>query len=215
MLTKEGQNACMEPLIAVDVAILPPPEIAQTAVALNAGLPVGESKGLRLDAAHLPHVTLTQQFVMGSAVPDVAGAVARVLRDRPPFPLTITGPGRGSSSVWMRIALTPDLQDLHRALMDALQPFECDAGGTAAFAGSDARPGDVDWVTSFRRSSSYGRFAPHITVGHASTPPHVEPQSFRAEIVALCRLGRFCTCGEVLRSWSLGHSDAAEGLRVG
>jgi len=58
----------MEPLIAVDVAILPPPMVADAALQLSAALPASESKGLRLDARHLPHITLTQQFVRAEDV---------------------------------------------------------------------------------------------------------------------------------------------------
>ena len=193
----------MDPLIAVDVAILPPPAVARAAIGLSAALPAAESQGLRLDATHLPHITLTQQFVTIDAVPAIAAVIGRVIAECPPLHLTITGPGRGSRSVWMQVGLSPALHELHRALMDALRPFEQSGGGPAAFAGGQARPGDVTWVTDFRERSSYGRYVPHITLGHSSHPPPVEPQSFVADVVALCHLGRFCTCRETLRSWTL------------
>jgi len=193
----------MDPLVAVDVAILPPPAVAQVAIDLSTALPAAESQGLRLDAAHLPHITLTQQFVTGGSIPDVADAIDRVLGECPSLRLTIAGPGRGSRSVWMRVELTPALRDLHRGLMEAMRPFERPGGGPSAFAGGDARPSDVIWVADFRDHSSDSRYTPHITLGHASQLPQVERQSFEAEVVALCHLGRFCTCREILRSWTL------------
>jgi 2'-5' RNA ligase len=193
----------MDPLIAVDVAILPPPAVARAAIDLSAALPAAESQGLRLDATHLPHITLTQQFVTVGAVPDVADAIDHVLAQCPPLRLAIAGPGRGSRSVWMQVDLTPALRDLHRGLMEALRPFERPGGGPSAFAGGDARPGDVIWVTHFRERSSDSRYTPHITLGHASRLPQVERQSFDAEVVALCHLGRFCSCRDILRSWTL------------
>ena len=193
----------MAPLTAIDVAIIPPPDVSDAAKALSAGLPAHESQGLRLDARHLPHITLTQQFIPAGDVAAVARAIAPLLRRRPPLPLAITGPGRGSSSVWMEIGRTPILLDLHEALMEVLQPFER-AGGTAdAFAGGDARAGDITFVSGFRWSSSFTRFTPHITLGHASTLPPVRPLAFRATTIALCHLGRFCSCRGVLESWSL------------
>jgi 2'-5' RNA ligase len=190
-------------LIAVDVAILPPVAVAEAAMTISAALPPSESQGLRLDDTHLPHVTLTQQFIPTSAVPDATDAIARVLRGRHALPLMVTGPGRGSRAVWMHLALTDDLRELHRAVMDVMRPFEQRGGGPGAFAGGDARPGDVAWVSGFRRRSSYRRYAPHITLGHASALPAVEPIAFDATTVALCHLGRFCSCRSVLRSWSL------------
>ena len=103
----------------------------------------------------------------------------------------------------MSIAQTLDLVELHRALMDALSHFERPDGTSAAFADGDARPGDVAWVAGFRRSSSYAAFRPHITLGHSSTLPQVEPLAFEASTIAACQLGRFCTCRRVLRRWEL------------
>ena len=193
----------MGPLIAVDVAVLLPAAVADLAVALAAGLPASDSLGLQLDATHLPHITLTQQFITRTAVADAAGAVERVLRNQPALSLAVVGPGRGSQSVWMQIGLTPELRQLHRALMEALLPFEQPGGGPLDFAGGDARDRDVTWVSGFRRRSSLHSFTPHITLGHTRELPHVEPVSFVADTVALCHLGRFCTCREVLRSWTL------------
>lgn len=203
MLAKEGQNACMVPLIAVDIAILPPPAVARTAMTLSAALPAGESQGLRLDLTHLPHITLTQQFVTVGAVPEIADVISRVLSECPPLRLSIAGPGRGSRSVWMQVEATLALRALHDGVMDALRPFEQSGGGPDAFAGGDARPADVTWVADFRERSSHTRYTPHITLGHAAGLPHVERLSFVAETVALCHLGRFCTARKILRLWTL------------
>lgn len=87
-----------------------------------------------------------------------------------------------------------------------------------------AREKDVEWVSRFRLHSSYGRFSPHITLGIGPPPVGVrpsalanvgsgpqggpppefgEPFEFTADRVALCHLGRFCTCRVVLREWKL------------
>jgi hypothetical protein len=105
--------------------------------------------------------------------------------------------------VWLTIAHSPALIELHRRLMDALSPFERPSGTAAAFVGGDARPGDVGWVSSYRRDASYASFTPHITLGHAAVPPAVSPVTFVATTVAVCHLGRFCTCRQVLKAWEL------------
>jgi hypothetical protein len=76
-------------------------------------------------------------------------------------------------------------------------------GDAAAFFGGDARDRDVRWVREFRRESSFDRFTPHITLGHASEPPTVEPMEFVATTIAVCHLGRFCTCQRIIRAWHL------------
>lgn len=190
-------------LVALDVALLLPPAVAARAIELSAMLPEKEPTGLRLGGDVLPHVTLTQQFVPADDLDVVLDRVASTLVGVGPLHLTVPGPGRGRSSVWMAIAPTPALNELHHRLMDALHPFERHDGTTAAFLGGDARRRDVEWVASFRRVSSHAAFTPHVTLGHARALPDVEPLTFDATIVAACHLGKFCTCRRVLRQWEL------------
>jgi 2'-5' RNA ligase len=190
-------------LLALDVAILPPPSVTKRAIELSAALPAADSQGLRLDDDRLPHITLTQQFVPAQEVEVVLATIEATIRNYDRLHLNVTGPGRGQSSVWMSIAPAPDLVALHRELMDALSHFERPDGTSAAFVDGDARSGDVAWVAGFRRASSYAAFRPHITLGHSSTLPAVEPVAFEASSIAACQLGRFCSCRRVLRRWEL------------
>jgi 2'-5' RNA ligase len=188
--------------VAIDIAILPPPEVSARAIALSAALPARESQGLLLGDDRLPHITLTQQFVPSEAVDVLLAEVDRVLSSHAPLRLRVTGGGTGSSSVWMSIERTPELVALHAQLMQATESIESKTGDASAFFGGDARERDVRWVREFRRESSVDHFAPHITLGHASEPPVVEPMDFVATTVAVCHLGRFCTCRRILSAWN-------------
>ena len=190
-------------LIALDIALLPPPDVRARAVEISAALPAGESHALRLDDTHLPHITLTQHFIRAEERDAVFEKVDEVLRGQPPLHLTVTGGGKGNNSVFMAVEPTPELRDVHDRLMEALRGLERPGGTPHAFADGDARVGDVMWVASYRLKSSFGSYTPHITLGHAEQPPAVAPMSFTATTVAACHLGRFCTCREILRSWSL------------
>lgn len=193
----------MSTLLALDVAILPPLNVRQRAIELSASLPESESHGMRLDDTHLPHLTLTQMFVRTEELELALEKVDEVMRGRRPLHLTISGGGKGSNAVWMTVENTPELQELHERVMEATRGLERPGGTPAAFHGGDARVGDMLWVASYRLKSSFGHYTPHITLGHAETPPAVAPMSFTADTVAACHLGRFCSCREVLRSWSL------------
>jgi 2'-5' RNA ligase len=190
-------------LIALDVAILPPQAISQRAIELSAALPEKESKGLRLGGDVLPHITLTQQFIQASDLDAALDCAGAAIAGFGPLPLSVPGPARGGSSGWMAIELTPSLIELHRRLMDELRPFERPAGTATAFVDEDARPDDVAWVAGFRRTSSYGAFTPHITLGHAADLPAVESRAFDATTVAACHLGKFCACRRIFRTWAL------------
>lgn len=190
-------------LIALDVAVLPPRDLAEQAIALSAALPAEEGEGLRLDEHHLPHITLTQLFARESELDEVMARVDEVVRTREPMTLRVTGGGQGSRAVWMEVEKTAPLVTLHERLMEALRGLERGDGGVGAFADEDARLRDVLWVAGYRLKSSFHHFTPHITLGHASQPPLVEPFSFEAETVAVCHLGKFCTCRRILRQWML------------
>lgn len=199
----------MPDLLALDVAILLPPDVRRRAVQLNAALPDTDFEGLRLDEAHLPHVTLTQQFVRAGDLDRIGERLDLVLRAEPPISVHVTGGGRTpGGTAWMAVARTDALASLHERLMEALREFEQSSGGPSAFLDDDARLADVAWVAGYRVKSSFLSYTPHITLGHAGTPPRIEPFTFDASTVAACHLGRFCTCRRVLRPWTLVSSVA-------
>ena len=196
----------MTTVIAIAIALLPPAAVADRAVALNRALPPDEGHGLVLDATHLPHITLAQLFIATERLDAALDRIGTIARDLVPLRLRVTGGSRGSNSVWMGVERGADVVALHGRLMATLEPFEERRGSVLAFDGQDARPGDVAWVTGFRHAASFDRFTPHITLGHAHTPPAIAPFEFVATTLAVCRLGRFCTCRTVLRQWEVRSS---------
>jgi 2'-5' RNA ligase superfamily len=190
-------------LLALAVTLLPTPAVRQRAVELSASLPPNESHGLRLDDEHLPHITLSQHFIRAEERELAFEKVDEVLRDQKPLRLIVSGGGKGSSAVWMAVEKTPQLQALHERLMEALRGVERAGATPHAFFGGDARMGDVLWVSSYRANESFAGYTPHITLGHAAKPPVIDRVSFQASIVAACHLGRFCSCRQILRSWTL------------
>jgi 2'-5' RNA ligase len=192
----------MSSVIAVDIAIVPPPSVFHLAIELSAALPPEESQGLLLRPDdYLPHITLLQQFVSVDAMATFLDRVGDVVQRHRALTLRMAGGGMGSSTVWMSIDRSPALVDLHQHVLDAALPFDRERGDATAFVGGDARDRDVQWVTGYRTSSSGPSFQPHITLGHAARPPAIEPFDFEATTVAACHLGRFCSCRRVLRAW--------------
>lgn len=202
----------MVKLVAVDVAILPPPDVVARAIALSAALPArhpgrgagpAEPERLRLDGGHLPHVTLTQHYIREKELALAFSHVDAVLAIQRPLRIVITGGGRSRHTLWMSVERTPELLDLHERMMEALHGVERQEGGPHAFFDGNGRLRDVLWVAGFRLQASASAFAPHITLGHGAEAPDIEPFAFDAATVAACHLGRFCTCRRVLRSWTL------------
>lgn len=193
----------MENLVAIDVALLPPADVIAQAIAANAALPRSGFQGLRLDDHHLPHVTLTQQFVDTLQMDEVFERVEAVARRHAPIPIHVTGAGRSRNTVWMAIEKKGPLAALHQDLMNTLLTLERSGGSPHAFVSRNARPGDVAWVGGFRQKSSFDAYVPHVTIGHSTATPSIEARDFSAARLAVCHLGRFCTCRKVFAEWVL------------
>ena len=196
----------MSALLALDVALLLPPDARQRAVQLSARLrhdAQPDSSSLVLDEEHHAHVTLTQQFVRTDELEHVYEHIDTALRGQRPLTLRVTGVGNRGSTVWLAIEPSAELVSLHERLMASLLGLERPGGTASAFFDGDARIGDVAWVTAYRLKSSVGAYTPHVTLGHTTEPPMVEPFSLDAAVVAACHLGRYCACRQVLRSWEL------------
>ena len=192
------------PAIAIDVAVLLPIDARAVAERVNARFDIAAGNGFRFDATHHPHVTLGQHYVSTDQLTEVRAAVDAIASAGPPLDLRVTGVRGGRTAQVLVVAPTPALQRLHEQLMDALAPHEV-PGGAAAFQQDDDPPRDTDvaWVTRFRPDSSYSQFDPHITVGIGSDPVTIDPFTFAAREIAVCRLGRFCTCRDLLAHWTL------------
>ena len=192
------------PLLAVDVALLLPPEAQEAVARLNARL-TGPPDGFRFDAGHLPHVTLVQQFVPAADLSRAAAEVGAVLAGAAPLTLTADRLASSGLTTSLLLAATPALATLHTRLMDRLAPFDMTAGGAEAFVADDEPPRtrDVEWVTRYRTAAAYGSFEPHVTLGVGVLHDAAPALDFEARRVVLCRLGRFCTCRQVLASWTL------------
>ena len=94
-------------LVALGVAILPPPDVMARAIACSAALPRDGSERLVLDATHLPHITLTQHVIRYEELDGAYAEIDELLEGLLPLHLTITGGGQSGHTLWMAIERTP------------------------------------------------------------------------------------------------------------
>ncbi len=192
--------------VAIDVALLLAPDAHLIAAGLNEQTAPAGVDGFRFDARHLPHVTLGQHFVAESALNAIGAALAPLVEVASTVAFDVTGVERGRTAQVLTIASTPTLDMLHRSVMRVMRPFEVAGGDAVAFGatGPEAKPADVAWVRDFRTAAAYAHFHPHVTIGIGGPPLTAEPFRTRPDRLAICRLGRFCTCGAPIREWRLG-----------
>ena len=190
--------------MAIDVALLLPDTLNLSLTALNRTLRPAPD-GFYFDSTHLPHLTLVQQVVNANDLKEITCAVDEALQHQAPLELVTTHVSRHHVSSTLGVGLTDPLAALHRHLMDRLESFSTGGDGREAFwaDGDLPRVDDVEWVVSFRERSAFDRFDPHITIGSGRVTAQINPTPFVATQLALCHLGRFCTCRRVLRVWTL------------
>lgn len=194
------------PLLALDIAILLPPAASVSVELLNKQLSAPPD-GFRFSARHLPHISLVQQFSPTTELTVIEQTIADVVSKHPPIDLTLASIATSETTSSLTVTPSPVLDTLHRRLMDQLAIFDLGLGDERAFINTDAtdaaRRRDITWVSQFRTEAAYDAFAPHVTLGVGAIKTTIPKMTFTASVIALCILGRFCTCQEVLASWEL------------
>ena len=196
------------PLLALDIAILLPPETSTSVELLNTQLSA-PPEGFRFSARHLPHISLVQQFSPTTELTVIEQTIADVVSKHPPIDLTLASITASQTTSSLTVTPSPVLDTLHRRLMDQLAIFDVGLGDERAFINTEATPTDaarlrdITWVSQFRTEAAYDAFAPHVTLGVGAVKTTIPKTTFTASVIALCILGRFCTCQKVLASWEL------------
>ena len=195
-------------VLALDVAILLPRTLRRKVAALNETL-ASPPEGFRFDNTHLPHITLMQQFVATDRLEIFSRALGGLTRELKTLGLK-TGDVTysGTCATW-QVEPTSPLLELHRRLMDGLRPFNAGNGTLDSFVSGDTPPrlNDLDWVTQYHAQAAYDHFDPHITLGVGTLRRLPTPTRFSADQLALCQLGRFCTCRRVITCRSLTPTE--------
>jgi len=203
--TGTGYTAGMQAgVLAVDVALLLPEPAEARAVAFNRALFESDPSGFLFDETHLPHLTLVQQGVRAAELQRAIRAIEAVALATRAGELEVAGIALPRHTSHLVIASAAWLTALHEALLDALGPFSADLSLESFVDGAEpAREADLEWASSYRIAASRERFNPHVTLGVGGRPDPGVRFRFTPERLALCQLGRYCTCRRLLEAWSL------------
>jgi len=204
---------------AIDVVLLPPGPIMEMAIGANRTLLAGNpGGGIRLDGEDcLPHVSVAMLPARRGDIPEISAKVERITQRCSPMALTIDAVAKhrknvGETVSTFHILRAEILQLFHKAVMNAVMPYQAAPTGPSAFSGEASAP-SVDCLLRFPKTSAYERYSPHITLGFGDLPeiiPGIDfPVRFEVTKAALCHLGSHCTCRRVLAAFDLGRGGAA------
>jgi len=198
--------------IAVDIVLLPPEPVLDASIITNNRLV--ERTGNRevvLDKQHtIPHISLAMGTVEVTELDRLGRLLDGTIHQYLPLTTTLTelvavtthtGDVVSGFNVWR----TDELQALHEAVMKQLLEFDTGEVAASMIAGWEHE--DIDefttgYVRDFSKRSAYGNYSPHITLGYGDARyDFLEfsfPLPFLCTSAAICHLGNFCTCKEIL-----------------
>lgn len=192
--------------LAVDIVLLPSEEIMEAAYRFNQEL-LRRTKGkIVLDQNYsLPHLSLPMGALKEEDLPAAAHFLEEIAACFPSIPLIFTGIDAGPIATGETVAAwkvdpTAVLQSLHETVFNRLSPLLARDATAEDFIGfPDVVTASVDWVNRYPEAAAIERFSPHITLGIGALAPGAAfPPRGTAPRLAICRLGNYCTCREIL-----------------
>lgn len=190
---------------AIDVVILPPVPVMDLAIKWNRALPHAAHQSILLNKIDvLPHISLLMGCVTEQNLLTASVLLNRIGRGMRQLELEVTGLQFTEDShpvAALDIFLTPQLLELQQLLIEQLGPLITQ--DTVEEDLYDAPPDSasaVKWINSFIPDQCGMKLWPHITLGHGRMEARQERFSFIPERLAICHLGKHCTCRKVLGS---------------
>jgi hypothetical protein len=196
--------------IAIDVVLLPDQSLTGLAMDVSKRYSLRFPDGMALNAENcLPHISLAMGVIERNRLAEISAVLSAVASNRSIYALTVRScrsvtilAGRIVSELLLEN--TKDIQDLHEAVMNGLQPLVSYNVSPHMIA----PPHPIDdftllWIANYREDSSIERFNPHITLGFGTIERLDIPSHFSASSLALCHLGNWCTCRKVFMSFPL------------
>jgi glycosyltransferase domain-containing protein len=197
--------------IAVDIVLLPPDEIMDKVIEANQVLLKTFDNKIVLNKQNcFPHLSLAMGCINKDDIPKIDTVLKDIANKFSPLALTISDIRAGAISTGEKVSgfeieRTPDLQLLHETVMRKIsQYFTYDVSLDMIYALPDQQVEEVTtyWIKNYAEESSFERFRPHITTGIGEVEGENGgikfPIKFNASKLALCHLGNYCTCGEIL-----------------
>lgn len=186
---------------AIDIVLLLPDEVRQEAIRLNQMLDTREIDFTERDIH--PHISLLMGCLEEKDQERVESILEEITHNGVPLPLQVRRiVNKGSVS--FEIEKTAALQDLHEHLIARLQPHLSYAASADLFyKPEEVQENAVDYVSHFLQQASHRDFWPHITLGYGDYPEEATDLAFTASRLALCHLGKHCTCRDILKEYRL------------
>jgi hypothetical protein len=196
---------------AIDVVILPPANVMDIAIEYNKLLRANTAENIVLGKTrYLPHISLVMGCLAVDQLDGVTSRLDAIARRHEILELSVsnilTDDTAAHGVVSFEITRTEQLARLHESIVTSFRPFLTqDAEESDLADPPPIKKSTLQWINQFVPHACLENFWPHITLGFGEYGGNgFTPISFQGSRLALCHLGNYCTCAEVLAEVSLG-----------
>ncbi|MDD1743703.1 MAG: 2'-5' RNA ligase family protein, partial [Methanomassiliicoccales archaeon] len=207
---------------AIDILLEPDATMLKHCEASNARLLQVYPKGFALDAAHRPHITMIQCFVLTADLDEVYAAAHKALSAANVNGMKLEAfkyyyaPAGAIGVAGICAKPTPEIIQLQADLIAALKPFTVDTGPIGAFTAAHDDPATdaaiIEYVSTFSPKMTGVNFNPHVSTGVAPAEyldkmlaEPFEPFTFSPSGAAVYQLGPYGTAAKKLKEWDSEH----------
>lgn len=198
--------------IAIDIALLPSEEMMNRSIKTNEELTKVSVQKIKLDKKTcLPHISLVIGVVNVSDIPKISNVLQDISKKYSSFNLTTEGfrtytIETGEELSEFTISKNKLLQDIHEDILNSLSEYLVDDDLAIDMVYSPPEVEDItmSWIRHFVQNPGFKGYRPHITLGTGEGNNTSQPIEFTSSMLALCHIGNYCTCRNVLFSTDLG-----------
>ncbi len=186
---------------AIDVVLLLSEEMMDKAIDINQELlKRGEPRKMVLNKTNcLPHISILMGCLADRNFDKVSSLLNEVVSRHTIFNLQIAEAQQEGTSTVLNVHKDTRLQDMHETIVEELKPFLThDAVAEMLYNPAEAGPNSLEYINNFLNQASFENYSPHITVGSGPYQADIFPIPFTAPTLAICHLGNYCTCREIL-----------------
>ena len=190
---------------AIDIVLLPAENISNESIVINQQLDNGSGiQQIPLGTKCLPHISLAMGGLKDEEVDSFFKEVTAIASQFSALTLHYTAiechpNDKGEAISGIAIDENNELQKLHETLVNKFESFLKNEVNQEHFHGDETtNTSSVNWVNEYITKHSYKQFSPHITLGTGSFSGNFTPKKSITNRLAVCHLGNYCTCREVL-----------------
>lgn len=190
--------------LAVDVVLLPPKEVMQSVIGL---ISYTSNSVITLDThSCLPHISLAMGVLRQDDIEAAKTLLHKIAKQHAAVNTSLvatktqTIPGNLHISD-VTVKTDEQFLSLQKDVLDTFEPLLTHANVTTEMFSSPPEVAEIStsWVQNYYKNNKTSvSFRPHITLGEGQVKAVTDPIVFRAERLALCHLGNYCTCRKIL-----------------